>query len=75
MSLLVDQGVSEDTGSKLLRSTSVDLYRLGKIKIVCVIIDTKNVILWVSYAIPFGLSFFWYFLGIVFQLLSLAKDH
>ena len=77
VSLLVDQGIPEGTCSQVLRSTSVDLWRLRASKF-SVLKLIEIVILWVYYTIPFGLSLIWPFWGITFQLFELlcvAKDH
>ena len=59
----------------------------GRFRLICSILSASKfsvlklieiVILWVYYTIPFGLSFFRHFWGIIvqlFKLLSLAKDH
>ena len=70
MSLLVDQWVPEGTCSQVLRSTSVDSWRLRASKF-SVLKLIEIVILWVYYTIPFGLSLFWYVWDISFQLLKI----
>ena len=65
----MDQGVPEGTCSQVLRSTLVDLQRLRASKFSMLKL-IEIVILWVYYTIPFGLSFFRYFLALFFNFFN-----
>ena len=65
----MDQGVPEGTCSQVLRSTSVDSWRLRASKLP-VLKWIEIVILWVYYTIPFGFCLIWHFSGITFQRLN-----